>query len=376
MVLSTLTDWAPDLETAIDRQPLIVTPETPVADVIWLISQQHHRICLLSDANTQADLATREARASCVLVMRDAALLGIFTERDVVRLSVRAMDFERISVGEVMTHPVLTLPWALLQDIFAVLFLFRRHQIRHLPVVDGNGNVLGVISQTGIRQVLRPANLLRLRRVADVMTTQIVQASRTTPILHLVQLMLEHRISCVVITEPTAEGVDLPVGIVTERDIVQFQAFQIDLRRTQAHTVMSTPLFLLSPEDSLWVAHQEMQRRYVSRLVVSWNWGKNLGIVTQTNLLRVFDPIEMCGVIDSLQQTIAQLENGSSLAQKNERKPLTINPEDLGRSLDQIQGTVLHLLTHPERTVQQGRSHYQQILSVLETLYNQLDHRS
>ena len=67
---------------------------------------------------------------------------------------------------------------------------------------------------------------------------------------------------------------------------------------------MSTPLFLASPEDSLWTAHQEMQRRRVQRLVVSWNWGLGLGIVTQTSLLQVFDPIEMYGVIETLQDSL------------------------------------------------------------------------
>lgn len=51
-----------------------------------------------------------------------------------------------------------------------------------------------------------------------------------------------------------------------------------------------------------------MQKRRVGRLAVSWNWGQGLGIVTQSSLLRVFDPIEMYGVIESLQQTIQQLK--------------------------------------------------------------------
>jgi signal-transduction protein with cAMP-binding, CBS, and nucleotidyltransferase domain len=51
-----------------------------------------------------------------------------------------------------------------------------------------------------------------------------------------------------------------------------------------------------------------MQRRKVRRLVVSWNWGQGLGLLTQTSLLRVFDPIEMYGVIETLQRTIQELE--------------------------------------------------------------------
>jgi CBS domain-containing protein len=32
------------------------------------------------------------------------------------------------------------------QDIFAALFLFRRYRIRHLPIVDDQGQLVGVIS--------------------------------------------------------------------------------------------------------------------------------------------------------------------------------------------------------------------------------------
>jgi PAS domain S-box len=69
---------------------------------------------------------------------------------------------------------------------------------------------------------------------------------------------------------------------------------------------MSTPLFSLKPEDSLWVAHQEMQQRLVRRLVVTSEGGELLGIVTQTSLLGVLDPMEMSGVIDILHACVEE----------------------------------------------------------------------
>jgi CBS domain-containing protein len=120
--------------------------------------------------------------------------------------------------------------------------------------------------------------------------------------------MAERRVSCVVITEENGYGGFYPLGIVTERDIVQFQTLRLNLAQTLAQTVMSTPLFLLHPQDSLWKAHREMQRRRVRRLVVFWDLGRGLGIITQSNLMRVFDPVEMYGVIEILQRTIEQLE--------------------------------------------------------------------
>jgi CBS domain-containing protein len=304
MEFDTPQSWAPNLESAIDRHPLTVLPTTPLTQAIALLCQTQRRTCLGNELSS----IELQAHTSCLLVVQDEELVGILTERDVVRLTAIAYDFDNALVADVMISPVVTLPVQSASDIFAAIFLFRRYRIRHLPIVDDVGKLIGVVSHESIRQILRPANLLRLRRVADVMTSEVIQAPLTTSLLELAKLMSVNRVSCVVIIQVDNEGNPCPVGIVTERDIMQFQGVQIDLVNTQAQTLMSTPLFLLNPDDSLWAAHQEMQNRRVGRLVVSWNWGQGLGIVTQSSLLKAFDPIEMYGVIENLRQTIEQLE--------------------------------------------------------------------
>jgi CBS domain-containing protein len=395
MPLNSPLAWAPDLEDAIERYPLVVPPTTSLVDAIALLSQAHGHTCALTDDLAASSPPARAARASCVLVMQGQELLGILTERDVVRLTAQALNFAEITVDDVMVHPVITLPQQSVQDIFAALFLFRRYRIRHLPIVDDQRQLVGVISHESIRQVLRPANLLRFRRVSDVMTTEVVRAPLTATVLQLAQLMAEHRVSCVVITQCNMEDMKQPVGIVTERDIVQFQALQIDLCKAQAQTVMSTPLFLLSPEDSLWTAHQEMQKRRVGRLVVSWNWGQGLSIITQTSLLRVFDPMEMYGVIENLQQTIQQLEGERSLTPPV--SPLDFSPpppsppnsfhpptrpllpqggvsdrEDLLDLLDHAHKQVKNLMTDLDLTVDQRQSQLQLVLDTLEHLQREM----
>ena len=268
--------------------------------------------------------------ASCALIVEKEQIVGIFTERDIVRLTANDVCLTTLSVADVMTSPVKTLQKSAFQDIFAVLFLFRRYRIRHLPIVDEHNHPIGIVTPDSIRRVLRPANLLKMRRVADVMSTNVIHAAPTVSVMYLAQQMAEHRVSCVVIAEVDSHSATsreirafLPVGIVTERDIVQFQALELDLQRLTAQDVMSTPLFLLEPTDSLWTAHQEMQSRRVRRLVVSWNWGSGLGIVTQTSLLRVFDPIEMYGIIESMQQTLHQIGEGAPSTQAGEIPPST-----------------------------------------------------
>lgn len=327
--------FAPAVEAAIDRQPPIVTPDTQLVNVIGLMNQTGLPEVTQPSQHVASDSFALIARqASCVLVMQQGNLLGIFTERDIVRLTAAGVNIQGVPVGAVMTPSPIVLRQAEFQDIAAALFLFRRYRIRHLPILGDNGEPIGVVSPQSIRRVLRPANLLKRRRVFELMSTEVIVAPVTASVLSLAQLMADDRNGCVVITQEDREGNLLPVGIVTERDIVQLQSLEIDFPRIPAQTVMSTPLFLLSPEDSLYKAYQEMQQRRVRRLVVSWNWGQGLGLLTETDLLRVFDPVEMYGMIQILQRTIEQLK---------QEQPLPSNPEEANNTDSS---------THPSRELQ------------------------
>ena len=301
----------PMMTDAIDRQVLKVAPDWPLSRAIANMGAVRSN-CGLTTGSSDG------RHASCTLIVENQQIIGIFTERDIVRLTADGVNLSWLTVADVMTSPVKTLQQSAFQDIFAILFLFRRYRIRHLPIVDEHNHVIGIVTPDSIRRVLRPANLLKMRRVADVMSTNVIHASPTTPVMQLAQQMAEYRVSCIVIVEVDSHATTsreiqafMPMGIVTERDIVQFQALELNLQRLTAQDVMSAPLFLLEPTDSLWTAHQEMQARHVRRLVVSWNWGSGLGIVTQTSLLKVFDPIEMYSIIESLQCTLNQIGDSS-----------------------------------------------------------------
>ncbi|MEM9512047.1 MAG: CBS domain-containing protein [Cyanobacteria bacterium P01_E01_bin.48] len=288
---------------AIDCHPLTLAPETVLADAIALMSRTSTREGLLCSLDEQVV----PQRSSCALVTEGRRLLGILTERDIVRLTAAEIDFSSVRMADVMTSPVISMPQTSLQDVFAALFFFRRYRIRHLPIVDDSDNLVGLITPSHIRRVLRPASLLKMLRVADVMSAETIQAPPDVPVLKLAQIMATERVSCIVIVDNDPERGSVPVGIVTERDITQYQLLQLNVADLPAADVMSAPLFLLSPDDSLWDAHQRMEEKHVRRLVVSWNWGKGIGLVTQTSLMRAFDPVEMYGVIESLQDTVRGL---------------------------------------------------------------------
>ncbi|MBE9067407.1 CBS domain-containing protein [Leptolyngbya cf. ectocarpi LEGE 11479] len=279
---------SPNSLTLINRA-IISTPLTVTADA------------LLGDAIAQM----HQAKSSYILSTDQQRPVGIFTERDLVRLLASGQSTIGMTLATVMTQELLTLAAEDIKDVFEILHLMKKNRVRHLPVVDELGKLTGVITRQSLREALPPSSLLKFRLVKEVMESKVVCAPQATSLLTLVQQMAEHRVSCIVI----ADSNHRPVGIVTERDIVQFQTLGTNFSQTQAQTVMSSPLLPIQPHDSLWMAHQQMTQNHVRRLVVCMPDKTLAGLITQSSLLKTLDPNEIQQVVELLQQEVEQLRS-------------------------------------------------------------------
>ncbi|MDQ2909647.1 MAG: CBS domain-containing protein [Actinomycetota bacterium] len=90
-----------------------------------------------------------EESIGSVAVCEGERLVGIFTERDVLRLAGEGSDFAEVRVGDVMTRNPVTL--APDDDVLDAARLMGERKIRQLPVLEGE-NLLGMV---GIREVMR-----------------------------------------------------------------------------------------------------------------------------------------------------------------------------------------------------------------------------
>ncbi|MBF2050351.1 MAG: PAS domain S-box protein [Elainella sp. C42_A2020_010] len=304
--------------------------------------------------------AMSRSRTSCVLVTEGEKLVGILTERDIVQAVAAEVNIEAMPISALMTRQVQTCSEAEAADIFAVSQRLRQHRIRHLPVVGTQGQLIGIITPESMRAALKPEYLLSFKQVGEVMTPSVVHASPALSLLQLAHLMAARQVSCVVLVEaietgrrstrdstelaaefvteqrlelrqeltasevhPPSGGTSLrPVGIVTERDIVQFQALGLNLKQVTAAIVMSTPLSTVKAEDTLWTAQQRMQQLRVRRLVVTNALGELRGIITQTDVLRMLNPADLHQVIEALQQMLQQ-KNEALQQEAAERQQLT-----------------------------------------------------
>lgn len=284
---------------AIDRLPLTVCPEIPLPKAIALMSQR--------GLGMEPDLTT--INHSYLIILEAERIAGIFTRRDAVRLTAAGTNLEGVTVGEVMTKEVITLAESEYQDIFAVLSLFRQYRIRHLPIVDEVGQLVGVVTHDRICQILDPSSWLKWRSVAEVMVEEVITAPPTASVLEVTQLMATHRVSSVVICDTAETGGGIPIGTITEADILQVPLGVNDLSQIQAQTMMRQLPFCLQPTDSLWTAQAQMQNYHVGRLVVCDAKGELVGIVSQTSLLLSLESVEeIYRVVGSLQSQVALLE--------------------------------------------------------------------
>jgi CBS domain-containing membrane protein len=128
------------------------------------------------------------------------------------------------SVADLMTKEVVTLDandtLNVADDVMGLA------RIRHMPVIDGDDSVVGLLSQ---RDLFRGAlartlgygefaqkKLYGILKVKEVMTNDVLTVAPTTPLVDAAKIMTDRKIGCLVVIE--AERL---VGILTESDFVR-----------------------------------------------------------------------------------------------------------------------------------------------------------
>jgi CBS domain-containing protein len=103
---------------------------------------------------TIADVARdmRKEDSDCVAVMSQGRLVGIITERDLVRAIADGLDPHEARADVVMTADPATVGAD--EDVTVVAVKMMRLGVRHLPVVDKAGKPVGLVSARNLVAIL------------------------------------------------------------------------------------------------------------------------------------------------------------------------------------------------------------------------------
>jgi CBS domain-containing protein len=125
------------------RQPLLLAMNVPVSALLDRKGRNVYSVAPnVSVAEAVAEMNLH--RVGSVLVLEGNRLVGIFTERDVLRRIVGpGLDPKQVLVEKVMTANVMTVsPEATIEE---TMQLFTEKRFRHLPVIE-NSRLVGTIS--------------------------------------------------------------------------------------------------------------------------------------------------------------------------------------------------------------------------------------
>ncbi|MFG2682161.1 CBS domain-containing protein [Streptomyces sp. NPDC048392] len=138
------------------------------------------------------------------------------------------------------------------------------------------------------------------QRVGDLMSDAVVRVQRGTPFKEIAHLLLEYDITAV----PVVDGENRPVGVVSEADLLQkmwgaepdgsseyaewSRSAGAKAGATDAAGLMTSPALCAHESWSVVDAARVMARHGIKRLLVVDEGGRLAGVVSRSDLLRVF----------------------------------------------------------------------------------------
>jgi len=108
--------------------------------------------CLPSDLVTKAAELMKSEKIGSIPVIENEQtkkLVGIVTDRDLtLRIVAEGLDAKSTKVDAVMTRKVVTCRAE--DDLQKALDAMSEHQLRRIPVVDGDNKIIGIIAQADV----------------------------------------------------------------------------------------------------------------------------------------------------------------------------------------------------------------------------------
>ncbi len=130
------------------RQIISIRPEQNLADALQILQQNNIGALVVIETNQH--------------------VVGILSERDIVRVATGNPDFFDMRVDEVMTRDVVL--GILDDDITHVAHVMTEKRFRHLPVVDEQKHIIGIVSIGDILKAQRDGFLGEI----DTLETQLL----------------------------------------------------------------------------------------------------------------------------------------------------------------------------------------------------------
>lgn len=210
---------------------------------------------------------------SSVVVVEGKRPVGIFTERDALRIIPELLDPINTHIDSLMSLSPIVAPRHL--DLFEAYHLCAQKDIRHLIVVDDEGDLYGIATDTDFMKVLGLDVFSGQEKIEDVMMTEICSLTKASTLSDAIILMIKSNLHAVVVVEK-----EKPIGIITERDLIRLGRNQVD-GNIPLEVVMTTSVITVEGNSSTYFAIELMRQHQIRTLAVVDGQGVFQGTLTE-----------------------------------------------------------------------------------------------
>lgn len=301
----------------------------PALDISQIMTS---RVTTVAKNTCMADVMhlMQKNKISSIVVVENEKPIGIFTERDAILLVQQKPNLKHISVESQMSSHL----FCVTQDMsyLEAYELLSNRGLRHLVIVDELGKLTGIISESDFLKNIGTEYLIQFKEVGALMNSKVLMLDPVDTVIDAINLMSEQKISSVVIQEN-----GMPVGIYTERDVVNLEEHYDEVFSTPLKEVMSSPVSTIFVNASVSDAIKQMDQKQVRRLVVVDHNKHTLGLLTRHE------------VVESLRSS--QIE---FLQQQLQKKDLTVNVLEKELERERRANQLQRLLSETQRIAKIG----------------------
>jgi CBS domain-containing protein len=227
-----------------------------------------------------------ERNISGLPVVDDGGLVGIITEKDVLRLLCDT-EFLSGSVEDYMTGDVVSFDEE--DSLSSICACLMDNPFRRVPILH-EGKLVGIISRADLikanKDRFKPQGVFEECRrradgplVKDVMKCGLLTVERQAPIYEVIEILSTRNVTGL----PVVDDCMNLVGIVSEKDMLRF-LYDPAAKPGRAEDFMTEEVVSFSPDDSLFAVCECLMNNNFRRVPIL-NQGKIVGIVSRADVI-------------------------------------------------------------------------------------------
>ncbi len=142
-----MADRTAQLNRVVLRDPVCVSPDTTVMEAMAAMEHHNGNARKLQPSHTAKQ---NRASATCVIVLEQNTVIGLLTAADMVGFTAQRLPIRQQAVREVLSFPPITARESSFTDLSSVLKIFEQHCLSHLPILDDQDQLVGLISHPSL----------------------------------------------------------------------------------------------------------------------------------------------------------------------------------------------------------------------------------